>query len=442
MACSSVTSVPPSFFKTHRNQFFNSTATSHVPLTLSMSSTKASHTKSKAGCARCKSRHVKARSCSSYITVKLTGAKCDEVKPTCGACQRHGVPCEYTKQSALRFVSQSPGPPSRAGSVSASRPSPVQGSSETATAVFNEAARTPNHTLELHLMHHYSTVAWQTLPTCEQMSDVWSHRVPHLAFQHKILLDTILGLSSLHLLRVGRVNPIAGLDYKAIHQVYWAQAVQGQRSAVEEVDESTAETVIITASLIAFQAFVLLDEEDDGMSHGSLILWWRLARGRHFVFERCLPHTPEPQKITHLVYSMQKNQEYDLIHHGDRTAFQRSALWTTYDPEEIPDRDTYERGLDWVNMMHRDVSTNGNAAAEVCKRMLGMPAYVPDLIELVSEQRPRAMAIVGHAFAILHMFQGEMDWFLGISRRQLQALVSPLPEQWQNAVYESLPAVS
>ena len=38
-----------------------------------------SHTKSRRGCNRCKKRRV----------------KCDEVHPTCGACRRHNVVCEY-----------------------------------------------------------------------------------------------------------------------------------------------------------------------------------------------------------------------------------------------------------------------------------------------------------------------------------------------------------
>src|SRR5271154_5678303 len=39
------------------------------------------HKKSRRGCQRCKARKV----------------KCDELQPNCSACQRHGVPCTYTR---------------------------------------------------------------------------------------------------------------------------------------------------------------------------------------------------------------------------------------------------------------------------------------------------------------------------------------------------------
>jgi len=42
-----------------------------------------SQKKSKGGCVRCKARHV----------------KCDEVRPGCGACLRHGVDCQYALQA-------------------------------------------------------------------------------------------------------------------------------------------------------------------------------------------------------------------------------------------------------------------------------------------------------------------------------------------------------
>ncbi|KAH0267417.1 hypothetical protein KCU91_g10111, partial [Aureobasidium melanogenum] len=47
------------------------------------------HKKSRAGCQRCKARRV----------------KCDEVKPACGGCNRHNVPCVYLKTEASKTAS-------------------------------------------------------------------------------------------------------------------------------------------------------------------------------------------------------------------------------------------------------------------------------------------------------------------------------------------------
>ncbi|KAJ5550792.1 Aflatoxin biosynthesis regulatory protein [Penicillium sp. DV-2018c] len=47
-----------------------------------------SHRKSRVGCANCKQRRIKA-------------AKCDETKPCCLRCQKHGVDCDYSGQAVV-----------------------------------------------------------------------------------------------------------------------------------------------------------------------------------------------------------------------------------------------------------------------------------------------------------------------------------------------------
>ena len=334
--------------------------------------------------------------------------QCDEVKPSCGACRRHNEPCDYTKTTSLRFVSQSPGP-SRQSSQSSlhhdsSESSPV-------LSVFHEAARTPNHTLELHLMHHYSTIACHTLPTSSGPSDVWSYRVPFLSFQNGLLLDTVLALAALHLLRVGKANPIAGLDYKAVHQVYWARAIQGHRTGVEQINESTAEAVFVTAALISFQAFVMLDEEDDTIPHSNLVLWWRLSHGRSSILEQCCPYAVPGSGLRIVLDALAKDTAYSIHHESHRQVFRSFPRWFQYEEDELEDRATYERGLNWINVMHQDVLDAPivpTRPAALYARILSMPAYVPDMINLVIQQKPRALAIFCHVFAMLEVFEGEV----------------------------------
>lgn len=282
-------------------------------------------------------------------------------------------------------------------------------SSEAASAVFHEAARTPNHTLELHLMHHYSTVACTTLQSSLVLADVWSYRVPYLAFQNGLLLDTVLALSALHLLRVGKANPIAGLDYKAVHQVYWAQAVQGHRSAVEEINESTAETVFITAAIISFQAFVMLDEEDDHVPNNNLVLWWRLSHGRQSIHEQCSPYAAPGSVLRVMIDVLDRDDDFSMAYDADRQLFENFPLWFQYDEDELEDQDVYDRALEWIFLMHRDIlSGQGvpNSHSLLYGRILNMPVYVPDLINLVIQQKPRALAMFCHLFALLEVFEG------------------------------------
>lgn len=54
--------------------------------------------------------------------------------------------------------------------------------------------------LELRLMHHYSSVVSYTMPGCNGASkEAWQRTVPQLSFESELLLNPILALSALHL---------------------------------------------------------------------------------------------------------------------------------------------------------------------------------------------------------------------------------------------------
>ncbi|KXJ95870.1 hypothetical protein Micbo1qcDRAFT_157968, partial [Microdochium bolleyi] len=57
---------------------------------MTLRSTRAGYSKSRAGCFTCKKRHV----------------RCDEAKPVCGACYRLLLSCEYPLAAATRSALQ------------------------------------------------------------------------------------------------------------------------------------------------------------------------------------------------------------------------------------------------------------------------------------------------------------------------------------------------
>lgn len=104
------------------------------------------------GCKRCKARKV----------------KCDEVKPQCTACTRHGVTCEYP------------------GSLHGDHRSPSHESG---------ADQIAEHEMELRLLHEWMAYTSETLSTTV---DFWKIRAPLLALQNRFVFEALLALAALH----------------------------------------------------------------------------------------------------------------------------------------------------------------------------------------------------------------------------------------------------
>ena len=55
-------------------------------------------------------------------------------------------------------------------------------------------------------------------------------------------------------------------------------------------------------------------------------------------------------------------------------------------------------------------------------------------MELVEERRPRALAVLIHAFACGRLIADENFWFRGIARKQIPGLCELLPVAWRPMV--------
>ncbi|EPE24988.1 Zn2/Cys6 DNA-binding protein [Glarea lozoyensis ATCC 20868] len=140
--------------------------------------TRRPHAKSRKGCLKCKSRHV----------------RCDESGPPCGRCNIRGDVCEYadpqltTKDTTSILTSTSPGSTSTTSALPLSR-----------EVLF------PNdgHLLQLQLMHRWTVATYKCCCTPGSEDDeVWQSWVPQLAIKHDYLLYGLLSLTSFEIARL------------------------------------------------------------------------------------------------------------------------------------------------------------------------------------------------------------------------------------------------
>lgn len=222
-----------------------------------------SHKKSRAGCRRCKTRKI----------------KCDEVHPRCGNCSKHGVPCDFENPDVVREVQQTlgataadspattaatpftPGPGYDLASPTASpsHASPNVAAANT-TPLYRQppaAAITPtppvSRMMELRLMHHYTAYTCKTFTfTAPTTEEIWRVTVPKLAFggaQH--LADAVLAVAALHL---RSKSPGDKELIRASHAYMAASIAEYSAALTKGIDQTNAEALFLTSTLIAFQS--------------------------------------------------------------------------------------------------------------------------------------------------------------------------------------------
>ncbi|KAH6844510.1 hypothetical protein B0I37DRAFT_164637 [Chaetomium sp. MPI-CAGE-AT-0009] len=247
------------------------------------------YTKSRTGCLRCKQRRV----------------KCDETRPSCKACLRHGIECSLSNQldvtspaaSSVAAGTPSPGPgPSslppafRKNRVRALNPKPPtllqpptpgppgecgpdpgpspNGSART-PSTDSPVATTPdpfpyltklvtgpaeedtaNWVFDLELLHHFTTSTFETFmiePGRLEVHRLWKMEVPRQAFGHIFLLHQILAVASYHLAHLHPQNRQAYSLRASQHQ---NAGIRRMRLALSELSPSNCHALFASSSLL------------------------------------------------------------------------------------------------------------------------------------------------------------------------------------------------
>ncbi|CAG8111549.1 unnamed protein product [Penicillium salamii] len=160
-----------------------------------------SHTKSRLGCLRCRDKHL----------------KCDEVRPTCGACEKYNQPCilkptKNTRSTSTQHVNinhgrcttltetsttQSFPDSSRAESLSGDLLIPSQILS--ANTYHREPPKSVLTTWEFDLIHHWIINVTDTFAVSQAFHRSWQDQGVRESMRYPFILHMILMLSALHL---------------------------------------------------------------------------------------------------------------------------------------------------------------------------------------------------------------------------------------------------
>ncbi|KAL2135135.1 hypothetical protein VTI74DRAFT_9728 [Chaetomium olivicolor] len=228
--------------------------------------------------------------------------KCDETKPSCRACLRHGIECSLSAQTNFNSEasssgatgspspspSQGPTPPavrkSRVQPINpAPKPQPPPSGSPgddnpealpspvglASTAAGSPAAASPdpfpylakfvtgppeedtaNWVFDLELLHHFTTSTYSTFQLDagrHETRRMWQVEVPKQAFVHIFLLHQILAISSYHL---AYLNPQSRKAYSLRASQHQNAGIRGMRIALGAITPANCHALLASSSLL------------------------------------------------------------------------------------------------------------------------------------------------------------------------------------------------
>lgn len=328
--------------------------------------------------------------------------------------------------------------------------------------------------LELRLMHQYTAMTCKTFTfTAPVTEDIWKITVPNLAFsgsQH--LADAILAVAALHLRSMA---PDDKQLVRASHAYMAASLAEYSGALTKGIDDTNAESLFLTSTLIAFQSTAtrvfMKDEVQVDASintradrnkqasqpsgcYAIPLSWFHSFQGVKAITAASWQYLRASPVVTqvinsqavlqldftagqgtffgHLLEGMEEELAAMSTSNGGeastatctpssegsagRSASAAYQAQTPATPELITStRQAYQHAVAVLNWAHK-IPHKGAP--------LAFPATVSRrFIELLEERRPRALAILACFFALLKSLDA-VWWLQGMARREVLGVVS------------------
>ncbi|PKX90561.1 Zn(II)2Cys6 transcription factor domain-containing protein [Aspergillus novofumigatus IBT 16806] len=408
------------------------------PVMRKKSGPRLAHRKSRNGCQRCRARRV----------------KCDEARPVCRDCHRHGVACLYDRsegqpptaqtEQQRRSTPHAPSPPSQIA---------LAGSHEAATAAATTALCSRprwegeyHAYTELRLLHHFTIGTSLTLPGAhlQSIKDCWSIEVPRLAFVYKPLLYAIFAISALHLYK----SKSHETDLVGVRAVYLERALRDHRVCVGSIDTRIADAACFTCILLLIDAFTSLQDRPLD-PYRPPMEWMQLVRGSVSVFDAALSAIQESKsaRIFSIIHSSPSFTEPNFTA-GSCDCGHFSYLLPSEDYGEedgeqlrLPTLEIYRSTVAYINSVWLAIEAQEHPAM-ICRRLMVFPLIVSqEFLKLLKEMEDRALVILAHYFALSATLT-DIWWVGHTPHREVLAIGKMVNGQWVTSMSWALTTVA
>jgi hypothetical protein len=348
-------------------------------------------------------------------------SQCDEVKPVCSNCRRRydGIEScewkEYLRVSKRRRTFRSEMPTTK---------TPVVPTGQ----AYCRIALRPNtlshesihRSVELRLMHHYTSVVSPSMPDCEAgvALQMWQQRIPQLAFESDVVLNPMLALSALHIHAHSGHDP----NMEATLRRYLHRGLQHHRQALVSEERNLSEATWLSAVILSNINWLLARYQDcDGNNEYELPLqMWKMFHGVGTLFtqqrrildsmgygwygEKLRPSIKPIAQLSIAARAQLRLVEEDM-----------NALSEAFKMKEMPSReaDIYLEARDYVVDQYR--AFYSGTSARVLRWYIGtmVSNCHTDFREKLENHDPLAMSLLARALVLMQALEN-IWWMNGV----------------------------
>ncbi|PTB36232.1 hypothetical protein M441DRAFT_84060 [Trichoderma asperellum CBS 433.97] len=373
------------------------------------------HKKTRTGCQRCRVRRV----------------KCDEARPICNNCIRLDLDCEYAQPPAAKKSSESNSAQSSAS------PSGGEGVINS-DGVVQLAETTARRRLELELFYHYSTVI-APVHSVDKFSQAFlGPFMCQAALRSDAVLYAVCMVAALH---KAHISGDAGSEYMGHCLTYTNLTLQSHHQQVANLDPDNVDFSCLTSSLLRVYRYYQLQNRSLE-PYTPPVEWLRMCNTSNIVFRKAWAFIEERRESVsgRLMLEISQNlEEKNRMEHSNELIH----LLRRQEPHELEEQwdddvhNVYKRTLSCLGWLwkHR---FDSDPPYGVSRRLFLFPMIVDaQFVIFVEEQRPRALIILAHYFALLAIIR--QLWFVGdAGLREAQAIAVAVPPAWLGMLIQPL----
>lgn len=301
-------------------------------------------------------------------------------------------------------------------------------------------------------MHHYMAITAITMGIPgDRNSAEWSISVPKLALKHNSLLYAIYTFTAMH---IAKLDP-GNLENIAAYQRYLGLTLREHRDEVGVLSRANADAALMTSSFLRVINFSLLQDRilepytpptewlqmSSSTGRGLNVEAWKfIADDSNSIMRNMIANAPglRPGPLGWLrddsVVFRESNRQ-DLLH-----LLRRTSSDLVEEPWNADIQHAYETTTSYIGSIQLSIAAKDHAG-NIFRSLILFPTMVDkQFIDLVKEQRPRALVILAHFFAFLWDFR-DFWWIGDCGKREVRAIEVALNEEWRELMVWPLQAV-